>query len=186
MNPNQTLQLLFDANQLKLIPRIGWQLRGVRPPESVAEHSFGVAFVALVLAEHVQSPPLDRGRLLAIALLHDLTETLITDLPPSAIRFLSPAAKQSAEEQALDHLLGDLPFGGEYRELWQEFEERSSAEGRLVRDADKLEMMIQALAYERDTGATNLDEFWDRIDEYPFAFEISRTLYQRLREMRRP
>ena len=134
VNPSQTLQLLFDANQLKLIPRIGWQLRGVRPPESVAEHSFGVAF----------------------------------------------------EEQALAHLLGDLPFGGEYRELWQEFEERSSAEGRLVRDADKLEMMIQALAYERDAGATNLSEFWDQIDEYPFAFEISRTLYQRLREMRHP
>lgn len=183
MNPNEVLQLLFDANRLKLIPRIGWQLRGVRPPESVAEHSFGVAFVALVLAEHIE-PPLDRGRLLTIALLHDLSETLVTDLPSSAIHFLSPPAKQSAEEQAIAHLLGDFPFGDEYRDLWREFEERSSTEGRLVRDADKLEMMIQALVYERDTASRNLGEFWERIDDYPFDFEISRTLYHRLREMR--
>ena len=65
-------------------------------------------------------------------------------------------------EDAAVKLLTD-PLGGpgkRYHALWREFEECETAEARLVKAADKLEMMIQAREYEGE-GHRTLDEFWD-------------------------
>jgi putative hydrolase of HD superfamily len=67
--------------------------------------------------------------------------------------------------------------------LWQEFEESSSPEGRLVRDADKLEMMVQCLRYEQ-AGCRGLDEFWQAMDRREWHYPLSEELYARLRAMR--
>jgi hypothetical protein len=91
----KTLQLLFHANRLKAIPPVGWQMRGVFHPESVAEHTFGVAFLAMILADSIEEE-VNRERLLAIALLHDLGEAFITDLPEPALRFLPRGAKKGS------------------------------------------------------------------------------------------
>ena len=53
MDTHTTLQLLLDAHRLKRTPRTGWVMRGVPDAESVADHSYGVAFIALLLAEMV-------------------------------------------------------------------------------------------------------------------------------------
>ncbi len=47
------LTLLDRANDLKRLPRMGWLLAGVAPAESVAEHSFGVAFLSLLLVDAI-------------------------------------------------------------------------------------------------------------------------------------
>ena len=70
------LRFLIIANRLKAVPRLGWALRGVATPESVAEHTIGVGFVALALAEEI-AEPVDRGKLLTIALIHDLAEAVL-------------------------------------------------------------------------------------------------------------
>jgi putative hydrolase of HD superfamily len=184
---NQTLDLLLEANRLKITPRSGWAIRGVVRPENVAAHSYGVAFLSLILAEAVEEEldaPLDRAKLLTIALLHDLPESRITDIPYPALRFLTPGAKRGAEEQALDEMLGALPFAGAYRHLWRDFEDRRTPEGRLVRDADRLELLIQAYVYERSTGNRLLGEFWEKIDETTFRYAASRALFAQLRGRR--
>jgi len=179
------LSLLFAVNQLKRIPRMGWAVRGVGPAdtESVAEHICGMAFTALLLAELVEEP-VDRGRLLTVCLLHDLAETQILDLVPTAIRYLTPTAKRRAEENALADLLADLPSGEEFQALWQEFEDGTTIEGRLARDADRLEMVIQAAAYER-AGWRHLEEFWQAMEKYRWEFPISEALFRELAEERK-
>ncbi|MGL4648612.1 MAG: HD domain-containing protein, partial [Caldilineaceae bacterium] len=70
--------LLDAANDLKRLPRTGWLLAGVRPAESVADHSYATALLALALADSINRDPqaqglsevLDVGRVLQIALLH--------------------------------------------------------------------------------------------------------------------
>jgi putative nucleotidyltransferase with HDIG domain len=119
VNAEKTLQLLFHTNRLKAIPRVGWQMRGVFHPESVAEHTFCVAFLAMILADSLEEE-VDRERLLAIALLHDLGEAFTTDLPEPALRFLPRGAKREAEEAVLHDMLHDLPFAEDYFELWLE------------------------------------------------------------------
>lgn len=162
---------------LKLLPRTGWLQRGLQNVESVAEHSFGVAALALVVGD--QLPGVDRGRLLAIALVHDLAEALIGDLPASASRLIGKAAKHEAERKALLELFGALPQGEGYLELWEEYCRGASAEARLVKALDRLEMLAQALAYER-AGARGLGEFWEERDGWGEEFPLVRALAEQL------
>ena len=191
MNQDALLGLFLETAGLKRVPRAGWFQRGVAHVESVAEHSFGTAFVALALADLVNSGTvpapgqrlLDLEKVLAMALLHDLAEVRLTDLPVSAARLFPEEAKSKAETRAMADLLTPLPEAGRWQGLWQEFEDRSSPEGRLVRDADKLEMMVQCLRYEQ-AGSRGLDEYWESMDGRAWHYAIAGELYSGLREMR--
>ena len=147
---------------LKLLPRTGWLQRGVAQVESIAEHTFGVASLALFVSD--LEPDLDRGRVLAIALLHDLAEALIGDLPASARRLIGADVKQQAEHKALREMLDGLPQAAEYLALWSEYAQMGSPEARLVKALDRVEMLMQALAYER-AGSRMMGEFFADADE---------------------
>src|SRR5512133_3180321 len=121
------LDLLLQANRLKTTPRTGWHQRGVPAPESVADHSHGVALISLALLDSVPGP-LDRARALAMAIAHDLAESVTGDLSLGASRLLPPGAKAVAETAALDELLGGLGFAGEWKTLWHEFEDQQTPE----------------------------------------------------------
>ncbi|WP_367883307.1 HD domain-containing protein [Thermococcus peptonophilus] len=99
---------------------------------------------------------------LRIALIHDIGgEARITDIPQPALKYVD---KSEAERKAVEDLLKTSPLPEEYYQLWLEYEEGGSTpEGRLVRFADKLEMLIQALEYE-SAGASGLDEFWSTLE----------------------
>jgi putative hydrolase of HD superfamily len=171
--------LLITAHRLKRTRRTGWVMRGVPEAESVADHCFGVAFISLVLAE-MEEHPLDIGKLLTIALLHDLPESIVGDLPsPAAARF-PPGAKQQAEKAVLDELLHGLDCAEQWRSYWQEFEDGTSIEGQLVRDADRLDMLLQAYIYEQTTGNRWLEEFWPPPGNSPFRFLAAKRLYEKL------
>jgi putative hydrolase of HD superfamily len=170
---DRLLALMLRANSLKTIPRAGWAARGIPAPESVADHSFGTTLVALLLLERI-TEPLDRARVLAMAILHDLPECEIGDLTTAAVRHLPAGAKTAAEASALAELLAGLPFAESWRAIWQEYVDQDTPEARLVRDADRLEMLLQALVYERTTGHCGLNEFWEHAPAESFAFEPSR------------
>lgn len=177
------LDLLLQANRLKVTPRGGWAVRGLTDVESVADHSFGVVFVALTLSELV-SEPVNREKVLTIALVHDLPESAITDIPSPALRYFPPGAKRTAELNAMADILDGFGFGPRLRAWWQEFEDRTSIEGRLVRDADRLELLLQAFVYERSSANQHLDEFWAGQEDRPFEFDVTRRLFQALKARR--
>lgn len=188
MDLTALLALFEAAVTLKRVPRSGWLLRGVPHVESVADHSYGTALVALALADvlnasHDLPQPLDTGRLLTIAVLHDLAEARLTDLPSPVLRYISREAKQRAEATILQELIGGLPSASELLSLWEEFETGSSPEGRLVRDADRLEMLAQCLRYEQ-AGCRTLGEFWATGDETAWHYPLCARLYAQLRAAR--
>ena len=183
MDATAALELLFNALRLKRVPRTGWMMRGVACAESVAEHSYGVAFISLVLSEMTEQP-LDRAKLLTIALLHDLSESVISDLPTPATAYFPSGAKQSAEANVLNRLMRHLPDAERWQAWWQEFEDGTSSEGRLVRDADQLDMLIQAYVYERTTGNRWLEEFWPSPEEAPFEFPAAQSVFESLTALR--
>lgn len=175
------LKLYTRLATLKLLPRAGWLQRGVAHPESVAEHSFGVATLALLVGG--EYPTLDRGRLLALALLHDMAEALLGDLPASARRLLGADVKHAAERRAAAELFGSLPRGAEYLALWDEYARGASPEARLIKGLDRIEMLAQALAYER-AGSRALAEFWEGAesgwgDEFPALRRLAAELIER-------
>src|SRR5262245_31586095 len=74
-----SLDLLLEALRLKALRRAGWVRVGVPAPvESVADHSWGVAWLVLALLPE----GLDRGKALAYAVLHDLPEVRTGDVTP--------------------------------------------------------------------------------------------------------
>jgi putative hydrolase of HD superfamily len=160
---------LDRANDLKALPRTGWLLAGIAAPESVADHSYATALLAMLLADAIDADwrgqglarPLDRPHLLRIALLHDLAESILTDLPRRSADLLGAATKHAAEGQAMVQIFADAPSPADYTALWAEYAAGQTPEARLVRDADKLEMVHQALQYER-RGQRKLDEFWQQ------------------------
>jgi putative hydrolase of HD superfamily len=126
---------------------------------------------------------LNLEEVLVMALLHDLAEVRLTDLPVSAVRLIPDPVKSQAESTAIESLLAPLPGAEQLGALWQQFEGSSSPEGRLVRDADKLEMMIQCLRYEL-AGSRGLDEYWQAMDQRQWHYPLSANLYNRLKSLR--
>jgi putative hydrolase of HD superfamily len=176
--------VLDKANDLKVLPRTGWLLAGVAAPESVADHCFATALLALFLADTINADwvgqglarPLDRAHLLRIALLHDLAESFLTDLPKRSTDLLGRPVKHAAEARALEQLFAEAPSTAGYLALWVEYMRGESPEAQVVADADKLEMVHQALRYEAH-GQRNLDEFW----QHPtWHFAASAALFRRL------
>src|SRR5262249_53873282 len=118
------LTLYSQVAALKLLPRAGWLQRGVAGAESVADHTFGVAMLALLIGDQIGIPTdggaaVERGKLLAVALLHDLAEALLSDLPASARRLIGAEAKRAAERRAIEELFAGLPNRAEYLALWE-------------------------------------------------------------------
>jgi len=160
------IKLLTELMRLKAVPRLGWLLRGVRDVESVAAHSFGVAFIAMLIADRARQRGMrvDVERLLRLALLHDLTEARTGDLPSTIKSYYEPAALKAADERVAVEMLADLgPLGEQYLELWRDYEHRASLEARIVKAADKLDLLLQAREYEQG-GARGLQEFWENAE----------------------
>jgi putative hydrolases of HD superfamily len=188
MSQDQLISLLLETTTLKRLPRTGWLLRGVPDAESIADHSFQTAFVVLALADLLNASgtlptPLDVGRALAIAVLHDLPEARLTDLPGPAQRLIPREIKSQAEMAALEALTAWLPSAEKFWALWREFEDASTPEGRLVRDADRVEMMVQCLRYEL-SGSHGLDDFWTGMDRHTWHYSLCADIYARLKGMR--
>lgn len=179
--PDDLLQILMQANQLKRTARTGWGQRGVPDAENVADHSFGVAFTTLLLS-HILDQRIDLERALTMALLHDLPEGLTTDIPKTAWRFLPAGSKFDAENKAIHAIFDNVAFGTDLMAVWQEYQSADTPEAQLVHDADKFDLLLQAWVYEEQTSNRHLQEFWQNPAEFHFP-EIQ-ALYQTLKRLR--
>lgn len=167
MEANQIIKFLAELMRLKALPRTGWLLRGVRDVESIADHSFGVAFIAMIIADRAvtQGMNVNIERVLRMALLHDLSEVRTGDLPATIKPYFDSVALKAADEKAAQEILAPLGESGhEYLKLRHEYEARETLESRIVKAADKLDLWLQVREYEKG-GANNLAEFWDSSDE---------------------
>lgn len=105
-------------------------------------------------------PGVDRDRCIKMAIVHDIAEAIVGDITPSD--GVPKSEKSRMEQEALAHmcnLLGDGDRAKELAELWTEYEENSSAEAKIVKDFDKIEMILQAFEYENEQGL-DLEEFF--------------------------
>ena len=126
-----------EAIRLKEIVRAGWVRAGIGTPESVADHSWGMALLAIVLCPD----DLDRERVLALAIVHDLAEVRVGDITPDE---MPRDVKRERERIAAASLLREHP---RLWALWEDYEQARSPEAKFVHELDKLEMGLQALRY---------------------------------------
>jgi len=118
---------------------------GLNRPENSAEHSWHLAMMALVLAEHAP-PGTDLAKVTAMVLLHDLVEIDAGDLFLYADED-QQARQEIAERAAADRIFAILPADQEtaLRQLWDEFNARQTREAKFARAVDRLQPMLENL-----------------------------------------
>ena len=124
MEPKEFLAFLARLEKLKCNTRHSWTSSGRH--ESVAEHSWRLAMLAL---------------LLRMCLIHDVGEAVTGDIPS----FQKTDANEETERQAIAELLSPLPDGlrGELTALFAEMDALATPEARVYKALDKLEVVVQ-------------------------------------------
>ncbi|MDO4458882.1 MAG: HD domain-containing protein [Clostridia bacterium] len=137
MNPEELLKYMALLSKLKDTPRHCWSPEGRR--ESVAEHCWRLAMMALLIKDKIQG--IDTDRLIKICLVHDLGEAITGDIPT----FEKTESDELTEQKAIDKIFADMPkyIGDELKELYYEYENQSTTEGRLAKALDKCEALDQ-------------------------------------------
>nr|XP_009609686.1 HD domain-containing protein 2 [Nicotiana tomentosiformis]XP_016515884.1 PREDICTED: HD domain-containing protein 2-like [Nicotiana tabacum] len=156
-SPSNAIDFLTLCHSLKTQKRKGWVNHGIKGPESIADHMYLMSVMALIASD---LPDVNRERCIKMAIVHDIAEAIVGDITPSDG---VPKAEKSRREQAALNEMCKILGGGmraeEIKELWQEYENNASLEANLVKDFDKVEMILQALEYESEHGKV-LDEFF--------------------------
>ena len=130
--------------ELKNIPRQGWKDKlDMDDVESVADHSYSTAIMSMVLSD---LEGLDTEKIIKMALLHDLAESIVGDIIPDK---MNDERKINIENKAMLQILENLPsnVSQQYIALWDDFQKNFSKEANFLHEIDKLEMVFQAKFY---------------------------------------
>jgi putative hydrolases of HD superfamily len=134
------LRFVLEIDRLKGVDRRNHLADGTRV-ENVAEHSWHLALLALVLGEH-SAEPVDLGRVVRMLLVHDLVEIDAGDT--FVYDDAGRASKAAREQAAADRIFSLLPAdqATELRSLWDEFEALETPEARYARSIDRLAPVV--------------------------------------------
>jgi putative hydrolase of HD superfamily len=147
--------------KLKVVNRSGWVSHvGITNPESVADHSFRCAILAMCIGDLLS---VNTEKLIRMLLLHDIQESVTGDYDYYAKEEIGTPRVKLQERIAIKDILSRLPakLKRKYDAIWREFEDKTTSEAMLANDIDKIEMLIQALEYEKKGyDPEKLEVFW--------------------------
>lgn len=137
MKPAELLEILHVAEKLKCNTRHCYTSSGRH--ESVAEHSWQIALMAMLIAP--EFPEADMGKVIRMCLIHDLGEAFTGDIPA----FDKTAADTEKEDALFDRWVQTLPENTrqEFTELLEEMNALQSQEAKIYKALDKMEALIQ-------------------------------------------
>ncbi|SDM62356.1 HD domain-containing protein [Allokutzneria albata] len=132
------LTFVIEVDRLKTVLRQS-PLAAAPRRENDAEHSWHLAMMVVLLAEH-SDEPIDVGHTIRLVLVHDLVEIYAGDTP----LYSASTDQQEREEAAADRLFGLLPpdQAVAMRALWDEFEARVTPEARFAKAMDRLQPLL--------------------------------------------
>jgi putative hydrolases of HD superfamily len=181
------LKFFLAVSKLTTTLRTGWVWRNIPDPETIAEHSFRLAFFAWILGAN---SGLRVRKMIEMAIIHDICEAYTGDLTPYYGILPKNAKKRkemlqrwirlpqnekaslvknrvSLEKKALLKLIKPLDSQTRARifSLWSDFEHGVSPEGRFVKQIDKIEAMLQAIEYFGTGPDTPVVGWWEEVEE---------------------
>lgn len=189
--------------KLKRTPRTGWVRRGVPRYESVADHSWRMAALALLLQDNDDDDDdLDVYKCMALAIVHDVAEAVVGDIAPDDN--VPADEKQKLEHDAMETIVASLQKattknsddGNDDNQpsssskasrllahLFHEYETHTSQEAIAVKDLDLLDMIIQADEYEQLFG-TDLSDFFQGTPPSRFRTLALQSIAQQVHDRR--
>ena len=137
MTVKQMMDFLHIAERLK--DNIRHCTTSKRRVESVAEHSWRVSLMAMMLVHEIKD--VDFYKILQMCILHDLGESITGDIPT----FWKTEEHTKIEEMAVFDLLKKLPenLQNDWKALFLEMDAQQTKEAKIYKALDKLEAVIQ-------------------------------------------
>jgi len=137
----QQITFIKEIDKLKYIQRRTKLFNSDRR-ENDAEHSWHLALMSIILAEHADHP-IDILKVLKMVLIHDLVEI---DAGDTFIFDTTKSHTNTEEERiAANRIFGMLPAaqGEAFKAIWEEFEAQQTSEAKFARSMDRLEPLLQ-------------------------------------------
>lgn len=169
---NELREIIDILGTFKELKRSGWKNQLLEKGESDADHSWGVAFLCLLLAPE----NLDKGKCLKLAIIHDIQEIIAGDFVPGEINL---DEKHQLEKAAIEEISVQLQRP-ELIKYFDEFEEQNTEEAKFVKSMDKLECVMQAAFYVKNERLTSqtLQEFVENSLDQPIQEDIKKLIRQ--------
>ena len=147
----QQIRFILEVDKLKEIFRQTVCTQS-RRAENDAEHSWHLCLAVIVLAEHANEPRLDVLEVLKMVIIHDLVEIDAGDT--FAYDTARMAGQHDREAIAADRIFGLLPAdqAGDFRALWDEFEERRTPEAKFAAAIDRFQPVLLNCSTEGPPG----------------------------------
>ena len=134
------IAFLIECDRLKDIVRQTLNAHSGRP-ENDAEHSWALCLFVMTLAEH-SNTPIDVLRVMKMLLIHDIVEIDAGDtFAYDTARLVDQHEREAAAASRLFGLLPD-DQAAEFRALWDEFEDRQTADARFAHAIDRCQAML--------------------------------------------
>lgn len=137
MKPEELLEILTVAERLKCNTRHSYTSSGRH--ESVAEHSWRIALMAMLLEREFSD--LDMNKVIKMCLIHDLGEAFTGDIPS----FDKTQKDSEKEDEIFEQWVEQFPVSirEDWKALLQEMKGLQTKEARLYKAFDKIEAVIQ-------------------------------------------
>lgn len=137
MKSREYLDILHVAERLKDTTRHCTTSKG--RVESVAEHSWRISLMAMLLRE--EFPELDIDKVICMCIIHDLGECFTGDIPV----FNKTDNDREVEDKLLSDWVNSLPeeIKKSFSALYEEMDALETKEAKLYKALDKLEALIQ-------------------------------------------
>ncbi|MCR4795334.1 MAG: HD domain-containing protein [Ruminococcus sp.] len=149
MNVKEYLEILHTAERLK--DTLRHCTTSKRRTESVAEHSWRISLMAMLLKSEFSD--IDIDKVIKMCLIHDLGECFTGDIPT----FAKTNDDRKREDILLESWIESLSEGikGEFSVLFAEMNAQQTKEAKLFKALDKLEALIQHNESPLDTWSEN-------------------------------
>ncbi len=183
------LKFLTESARLKKMPRTGFVWLGIKQPETIGQHIFRVALMNWLLGRQTE-PKMNLKEIIKISLVHDLCEVYAGDMTPywgllpkdphkrkamlqrwlrlpREIKEKRQQEKFKKEKKSLEKLVSRLP-GPMKKELisyWLKYEKAGLNEGKFVKQADKIETLLQALEYWGSRPSSPVVGWWEEVGD---------------------
>lgn len=169
------LDFLLNLTKMKAIPRSGWISHDIslQDVESVADHTFSTCALSMLMAdlEVKRGFRVNMERVLRMALLHDLAESLTFDISRAYLDYMGAKGKgmkREIERTAWKYLVKGMEepkLARMYEDAQREYVENKTREAKIVHAADSIDILLQVLSYKRRgyPGALMSDLWKERI-----------------------
>lgn len=155
------LEIMCEMSSLSKMPRIGWLLAGVNNAESISDHCYETALFAYFLSKNIDCE-VDMGKILLMALFHEVGETRMSDLPRRAKPYVKKFKKEGEKNISYD-VLGD--YAEEINVILDEFDEKKTLEARLTEAAEELQIIFKSLIYAKENNG-DMSEYRQDVEKY--------------------